>query len=84
MITPVISMRILLAWTVYLLLAQSAALAQTTPEELRKIARNPFADQIELTFEDDVTFSQGPFDRPQTPFKFNRCFHFRLQQTGLS
>ena len=56
-------MRILLAWAAYLLLAQLAALAQSTPEELRKIARNPFADQIELRFEDDVTFSQGPFDR---------------------
>jgi len=67
-------MRILLAWTVYLLLAQSAALAQSTPEELRKIARNPFADEIELTFEDDVTFRQGPFDRTANSLQIQPLF----------
>jgi hypothetical protein len=76
-------MRILLAWTAYLLLAQ-LALGQSTPEELRKIARNPFADEIELRFEDDVTFSQGPFDRTAKTLQIQPLFHFRLQQTGLS
>jgi hypothetical protein len=57
------SMRILLLWGAYLLLTPSAALAQTAPEELRKVARNPFADEIKLTFEEDFTFIQGPYDR---------------------
>ena len=56
-------MRILLVWGAYLLLTPSAALAQPAPEELRKIARNPFADEIKLTFEEDFTFNQGPYDR---------------------
>ena len=47
----------------YLLLAPSAALAQTAPEELRKVARNRFADEVKLTFEEDFSFSQGPYDR---------------------
>lgn len=56
-------MRILLLWGAYLLLTPSAALAQTTPEELRKIASNPFADELKLLFEEDFTFSQGSYDR---------------------
>jgi hypothetical protein len=56
-------MRILLVWGAYLLLTPSAALAQTAPEELRKIARNPFADEIKLAFDEDFTFNQGPYDR---------------------
>jgi hypothetical protein len=56
-------MRILLVWGAYLLLTPSAALAQTAPEELRKVARNSFADEIKLTFEEDFTFNQGPYDR---------------------
>lgn len=56
-------MRILLVWSACLLFTPSAALAQTAPEELRKIARNPCADEIKLTFEEDFTFNQGPFDR---------------------
>jgi hypothetical protein len=57
------SMRILLGWGAYLLLTPSAALAQTAPEELRKIARNPFAEEIKLRFDEDFTFNQGPYDR---------------------
>ena len=56
------SMRILLVWGAYLLFTP-AALAQTAPEELRQIARNPFANEIKLPFEEDFTFSQGPYDR---------------------
>ena len=56
-------MRILLVWGAYLLLMPAAALAQTAPEELRKIARNPFADEIKLPFEENFTFSQEPHDR---------------------
>jgi hypothetical protein len=56
-------MRILLAWCACLLVAPSVAMAQTIPEELRKAARNPFADEIKLTFEEDFTFRQGPYDR---------------------
>jgi hypothetical protein len=56
-------MRMLLIWGAYFLLTLPAALAQTAPEELRKIARNPLADEIELPFEEDFTFSQGPYDR---------------------
>lgn len=56
-------MRKILIGTAYLLLTQSVALAQSTPEEIRKLARNPFADEIELSFENQVTFEQGPYDR---------------------
>jgi hypothetical protein len=56
-------MRILLVWTAYLLLTQTATLAQSAPEELRKIARNPIADEIKLPFDEDFTFNQGPYNR---------------------
>ena len=52
-----------LLWIAYLLLTPTAVLTQSAPEELRKIARNPFADEIELPFEEDFTFNQGPFNR---------------------
>jgi len=76
-------MRILLAWTAYLLLAHLAALAQSTPEELRKIARNPFADEIELRFEDDVTFSQGPFDRTAKTLQIQPLFPLSITTDWL-
>jgi hypothetical protein len=76
-------MRLLLAWTAYLLLAQSAALAQSTPEELRKLARNPFADEIQLTFEDDVTFSQGPFDRRANSLQIQPLFPLSITTEWL-
>jgi hypothetical protein len=56
-------MRIILVWTAYLLLTPPAAFAQSSSEEMRKIARNPLADVIKLPFGEDFTFSQGPFDR---------------------
>lgn len=56
-------MRTILVWTAYLLLTQPAVLAQSTSEELRRIARNPFADEIKLPFEEDCTFNQEPYDR---------------------
>ena len=46
-----------------LFLIQSLLLAQYTPGDLRKIARNPFAGVVKLPFESDVTFNQGPFHR---------------------
>jgi len=55
--------RILLLWAAYLLLTPAAVLAQSDPEELRKIARNPLAEDIKLPFEEDFTFNQGPFNR---------------------
>jgi len=57
------SMRIILVWGAYLFLTPSAVLAQSAPEELRKIARNPLADEIKLPFEEDFTFNQGSFNR---------------------
>jgi hypothetical protein len=57
------SMRILLVWTAYLLLTPPAALAQSTPDELRIAARNPLADVVKLPFEEDFTFNQGPYNR---------------------
>jgi hypothetical protein len=55
-------------WGAYVLLTPAAALAQTAPEELRKIARNPFAAECRLPFEEDFTFSQGPYDRGANSF----------------
>jgi hypothetical protein len=61
---PVASnVRILLLGTAYLLLTPTPVLAQSTPEELRKIASNPLADEIKLPFDEEFTFNQGPFDR---------------------
>jgi hypothetical protein len=59
-------MRILLIWCAYHLLTP-ATLAQTAPEDLRQIARNPFANEIKLPFEEDFTFSQGKLKRVTEP-----------------
>jgi hypothetical protein len=75
-------MRLLLAWTAYLLFA-SSALAQSSPEELRKIARNPFADETQLTFENDVAFSQGPFGRTSNSFQIQPLFPLSITTNWL-
>jgi len=59
---------------VYLLLTQTAALTQSAPEELRKIARNPFANEIKLPFEEGVNFSQGPYDRTPNSLQVQPVF----------
>ena len=56
-------MRTILVWTAYLLLTLPAVLAQSTPEDLRKIAGNPFADNIKLSFEEDFTFRRQEIGR---------------------
>lgn len=81
LLTP--RMRIILVSTLYLLLAQSAALAQNTPEELRKIARNPFADEIKLSFEEDVTFSLGPYDRTANSLQIKPEFPISITKDWL-
>jgi hypothetical protein len=62
-VPPASLMRILLVWTACLLLTQTAVLAQAAPEELRKAARNPFANVIKLPFDEDFTLNQEPYDR---------------------
>jgi hypothetical protein len=76
-------MRILLVWGAYLLLMPSAALAQTASEELRKAARNPFADEIKLTFEEDFTFSQGPYDRSANSFAIQPVIPLSITEDWL-
>jgi hypothetical protein len=56
-------MQIILVWGAFLLLTPNAALSQSAPDELRKVARNPLADVIKLPFEEDFTFSQGTYNR---------------------
>jgi len=76
-------MRIILIWTACLLLTQLTALAQNTPEELRKIARNPFADEIELPFENQVTFDQGPFNRVGNALEIQPRFPLSISRDWL-
>jgi len=68
---------------VYLLLMQSAALAQDSPEELRKIARNPFADEIKLPFEEGVTFGQGPYNRSGNSLQVQPVFPLSITPDWL-
>lgn len=56
-------MRIVLTGMAFLFLTPPIALAQNTSEELRELARNPFADAIELPFQEQVVFNQGPYSR---------------------
>jgi len=76
-------MRTILKWTAYLLLTQPAVLAQSTPEELRKIARNPFADEIKLPLEEDFTFRQGPYDRNANSLAIQPVFPLSITQDWL-
>ena len=76
-------MRTILKWTAYLLLTQPAVLAQSTPEELRKIARNPFADEIKLPLEEDFTFTQGPYDRNANSLAIQPVFPLSITQDWL-
>jgi hypothetical protein len=71
---PTSKTRIILISMVYFLFAQSPAFAQNSQEDLRKIARNPFADEIELPFVEDVTFSQGPFSRNANSLQLQPLF----------
>src|ERR1700747_2752223 len=80
---PTSKTRIILISMVYFLFAQSPAFAQNTPEELRKIARNPFADDIKLTFESDVTFSQGLFDRTANSLQIQPVFPLSITRDWL-
>lgn len=80
---PTSKTRIILISMAYFLFAQSPAFAQNTPEELRKIARNPFADDIKLTFEDDVTFSQGLFDRTANSLQIQPVFPLSITTDWL-
>lgn len=80
---PTSKTRIILISMAYFLFAQSSAFAQNTPEELRKIARNPFADDIKLTFEDDVTFSQGLFDRTANSLQIQPVFSLSITTDWL-
>ena len=68
---------------VYLLLMQSAALAQDSPEELRKIARNPFADEIKVPFEEGVTFGQGPYNRNGNSLQVQPVFPLSITRDWL-
>jgi len=68
---------------VYLLLMQAAALAQDSPEELRKIARNPFADEIKVPFEEGVTFGQGPYNRSGNSLQVQPVFPLSITRDWL-
>src|ERR1700745_2020852 len=71
---PTSKTRIILISMVYFLFAQTPAFSQNSQEDLRKIARNPFADEIELPFVEDVTFSQGPFSRNANSLQLQPLF----------
>lgn len=81
-------MRKILIGSAYLPLTQSVALAQSTPEEIRKLARNPFADEIELSFENQVTLEQRPYDRVANSLgihpRFSTCDLERLAADNAS
>lgn len=68
---------------VYLLLMQPAALTQDTPEELRRIARNPFADEIKVPFEEDLAFSQGPYSRSGNSLQIKPVFPLSITRDWL-
>ena len=76
-------MRFILVLSFYFVLTQSAALAQNTSDELRKIARNPFADVIRLTFEEGVTFNQGPYGRTGNSLQIQPVFPISITANWL-
>jgi hypothetical protein len=80
---PTSKTRIILTSMVYFLLAQTPALAQNSQEDLRKIARNPFADEIELQFVEDVTFSQGTYNRNANSLQLQPLFPLSITEKWL-
>jgi hypothetical protein len=71
------------AVAIFLLLMQSASLTQDTPEELRKIAENPFADEIRVPVEEDITFSQGPYNRSGNSLQIQPVFPLSIARGWL-
>jgi hypothetical protein len=76
-------MRTILLTALYLLVTQSSALAQISSDELRKIARNPFADVIRLPFEESISFDQGPFDRAPNSLQISPVFPISITPDWL-
>ena len=76
-------MRIFPAWAICFLLMSPHLFAQDTPEELRKIARNPFADVIKLPLEEDVNFSAGPFNRTANSLQLQPVLPFQISEGWL-
>ena len=55
-------------------LATFSANPQTSHEELRKMAQNPFADVIKLPIEEDVYSGMGPFSRNASALQIQPVF----------
>jgi len=76
-------MRKLPACAICFLLIPISLIAQDTPEELRKIARNPFADVVRLPLEEDLSFSAGPYNRTANSLQIQPVFPFQLADEWL-
>ncbi len=71
------------ACIVCLLLIDPTLKAQDTPEAVRKLARNPFANVIKIPFEEDVTFGQGVFKRTGSCLQIQPLFPIPITQDWL-
>jgi len=56
---------------------------QTSHEDLRKIAQNPFADVIKLPIEEDVYSGTGPFSRNASALQIQPVFPVRISEDWL-
>lgn len=59
------------------------AQAQTTPSDLRKLSRNPFADAITVPVEEDLYQGEGPFHREASSFTIEPLVPFPLGDSWL-
>jgi len=76
-------LRITLGMATFCFLAAPWANSQTTVQDLRKAARNPFANVINVPIEEDIYFGGVPFSRSANSLQVQPVFPFRISEDWL-
>jgi hypothetical protein len=69
--------------SIFLLVAVFPATSQTSVQDLRKAAQNPFANVINIPIEDDIYFGAVPFSRIPNSLQLQPVFPIRVSQDWL-
>lgn len=69
--------------SIFFFLVASPATSQTSVQDLRKAARNPFANVINFPIEEDVYFGAVPLSRIPNSLQIQPVFPIRISQDWL-
>lgn len=76
-------LQITLGMAIFCSLAAPWANSQTTVQDLRRLARNPFANVINVPIEEDIYFGGVPFSRSANSLQVQPVFPFRISEDWL-